>query len=130
VPRKPFTVRIDETLINRFKDYVMGKYGKLHGALGPEVHEALNHWLNEQGLAAHTNTRINPGIPRVQMTCEKIMRRLRDDRGCFNQCHMNDLRWVITYERGSDPRTIKKWIQTLERLGRIKFYAHNVWEII
>lgn len=125
-----FAVRIDRDLIDRFKEYVVGKYGKLHGALGPEVHEALNHWLKEQVLAAHTNTRINPGIPRTQMICERIVHRLRKDRGCLNQCHENDLRWAITHQRGSDPRTIKKWISTLERLGRIKRYAHRVWEIV
>jgi hypothetical protein len=56
--------------------------------------------MGEQGLAAHTQTRINP--------------------------------WedATMHVAGSDPRTVKKYLILERRLGRIKSYAGNVWEIV
>ena len=123
------SVRLDGELIQRFKRFVLGKYGKLYGSLGTEVESALNSWLNDHGLIAHTNTRMNPGLPKTQLISDRLINRLRA-RGCHTQCTLKDLRRAIMDERGSDPRTIRKWIKTLVQIGRIKRYAYQVWEII
>lgn len=50
-------VRLDGDKLKQFKAYVFNKYGKLYGVMGIEVQQALVNWMNEQGLAAHTNRR-------------------------------------------------------------------------
>ena len=39
---------VNEDLLKRFRRFVVGKHGKLHGSLKPEIEEALRNHLNEQ----------------------------------------------------------------------------------
>jgi len=127
--RKGFFVRIDDDVLQKFKEFVSAKYGKLHGVLGAEVQNALAHWLLEQGLAAHTHVHTNPGIPKVQEKVDKIIRWLRD-KGYTNHFAFKDWEMAVAHNVGSDPRTVKKYLLLAQKLGRIKHYAGNVWEII
>jgi len=127
--KKGLFARIDSELLFRFKRFVIDKYGKLNGSFSIEVQNAIAHWLNEQGLAAHTKTHINPGIPRIQNKIDSIIRWLRDN-GYTNQFTLKDWEQATIHVVGSDPRTIKKYLNLARKLGRIKPYAGNVWEII
>jgi len=124
-----FSVRIEEEILQRLKQFVLNKYGKIYEALGVEVQNAIVHWLNEQGLSAHTKTRINPGMPRVQTKIDSIIGWLRD-KGFTNQFTIKDWEQACIHTVGSDPRTVKKYLNLAKKLGRVKPYAGNVWEIV
>ena len=126
---KGFFVRIDDEVVDRFKAFVLAKYGKLHGALGVETQNALAHWMGEQGLAAHTQTRINPGMPRVQERIDELIKWLRE-KGYTNQFTLNDWEQAVVHNLGGDPRTVKKYLLLAKKIGKIKPYAGNVWEIV
>ena len=49
----------------------------------------------------------------------EIMRFLVE-RGFTNQVHVEALKVAVTAVRGGDPRTLKNWTRTLERLGFIE----------
>lgn len=121
--------RIKEEVAIQFKQFVLNKYGKLHGVLGEEVQNALVSWMGNQGLAAHTKTHINPGIPRTQMKIDQIIKWLRD-QGYSNQFVDGAWEKACVSTVGSDPRTINKYLHLAKKLGRIKHYAGAVWEIV
>jgi len=124
-----FCARIEKKVLEEFKAFVLSKYGKLHGVFGMEVQNAIAHYLSEQALAAHTKTRINPGLPRAQLKIDAIIARLRS-WGFVNQFSIKDWRKACYHVVGHDPRTVKKYLKTAEQLGRIKFYAGSIWEIV
>ena len=122
--------RIDAEVLQRFKSFVIGKYGKLHGCMKVEVQQALVHWLDEHGMAAHANTRkINPGIPRAQHKIDSIIQWLRG-KGYINQFSTRDWKKACVHTVGTDERTIMKYLKLSRSLGRIKHYAGAVWEIV
>ncbi len=122
-------VYLDQALRDRFYDYVKTKYKSLHGGLSVEVQQAMAHWINEQGLNAHTKAHINPGMPRVQAKIDNIISWLRQ-QGYTNQFVVGDWEKACLNVVGSDQRTIKKYLQIARKLGRIKFYGGAVWEIV
>lgn len=120
---------IDEEVRDRFYRFIHGKYSGFHGAVSTEVQNALAHWMCEQGFAAHTNAHINPGIPRVQVKIEGIIEWLRG-QGYTNQFSTPDWQKAAVNTVGGDARTVAKYLRLARQLGRIKFYAGNVWEIV
>jgi len=122
-------VYIDEELRNRLYEFVKAKYSGFRGGLSIEVQNAIARYLSEQALAAHTKTRINPGFPKVQRKIDAIIAKLRE-WGFVNQFSIKDWKKACYHVVGHDPRTVRKYLKTAEQLGRIKFYAGSIWEII
>jgi len=60
--------------------------------------------------------------------CVEIMRFLVE-AGFTYQVHDEALKVAITAVRGGDPRTLKNWTQTLERLGFIKKLNQRVYKL-
>lgn len=121
--------RIKEETVIQFKQFVLNKYGKLHGVLGEEVQNALVSWMGNQGLVAHTKTHINPGMPRAQAKIDQIIKWLRN-QGYSNQFVSTAWDQACICTVGSDQRTIDKYLHLAKKLGRIKHYAGAVWEIV
>ena len=70
---------------------------------------------------------------RAYKKCVELMKCVAE-RGLTNQVHQKVLEVVITQVIGQDPRTLKNWIRTLERLGFIRrlnplVYQMNVKEV-
>jgi hypothetical protein len=122
-------VYLEQELRDKFYDFVKAKYESLHGGLSVEVQNALAHWMGEQGLAAHTQTRINPGMPRIQEKIDRVIVWLRE-KGYTNQFTLNDWEKAVIATLGGDPRTVAKYLQLGRKIGKIKPYSGNVWEIV
>jgi len=60
--------------------------------------------------------------------CVEIMRFLVD-AGFAYQVHVQALEVAITAVRGGDPRTLKNWTETLERLGFIEKVNPRVYKM-
>jgi hypothetical protein len=127
--KAPLFAYIPTELRDQFYRFVKAKYANLHGGLSIEVQNAIAHWLNEQGLAAHTNTRINPGKPKAQEKIDRIVAWLKE-RGYTNQFSIQDWEKACIHTVGGDRRTVEKYLKLAAQMGRIKFYAGKVWEII
>ncbi len=129
MPKVTFSVRIETTVLQQFKQFVLNKYGKLYDGMGTEVQQALAHWLNEHGLNTHANSHINPGMPKSQGKLDTIIATLRAT-GLSNQFTTKDWERACIHVVGSDERTIIKYLKLAKTLGRAKPYAGSVWEIV
>jgi len=65
---------------------------------------------------------------RAYLHCVEIMRFLVE-ADFTHQVHVEALKIAITAVRGGDPRTLKNWTQTLERLGFIKHLNQRVYTL-
>ena len=131
--RKGFYVIIDELVYDSLINLIKKKYTSLHGAISAEVQDALAHWISEheETLELHTNTHklINPSLPRSHKDAREIIDWLKEHGFCL-QCKDKDLRKAISHVRGSDPRTIKKWMLFLVDNGYMKWITHRSLEIL
>lgn len=128
-----FYVMIDVKVYDNLRDLIRKKYQKSYGALSSEVQDALAHWISEheETLELHTNTHkvINPSLPGSHWQAKQIIDWLRD-HGVSVQCTDRDLRKAIINTRGSDSRTIKKWMKFLVDEGYLKLITHRLYEIV
>jgi hypothetical protein len=122
-------IYLEQELRDKFYDFVKAKYESFHGGLSIEAQNALAHWMGEQGLAVHTQTRINSGMPRIQEKIDKVIEWLRA-KGYTNQFTLNDWEKAVFNILGGDPRTVNKYLMLGKKIGKIKPYAGNVWEIV
>ena len=123
-------VYIDRKVNQALRALVKQKYQTFHGCLSAEVQHAIAHWVKEhESTLTQTTHKINPSIPRSHVVANAIINRLRN-AGFYNQCGKRDAVKAIEDERGSDPRTVKKWMKFLVRNGYLKWLNPNVLEIL
>jgi len=126
-------VYLDKKIVDKLWDLIRKKYEKPYGALSSEVSDAIAHWIHEheETLELHTNTHkvINPALPLSHRRARRIVNWLRD-KGFSLQCSIKDLERAISNTRGSDPRTIRKWIRFLVDNGYLKWVTHRSLEIL
>lgn len=122
------TFYIDEALKNEFYAFVKAKYDFLHGGLSCEIENALRFWLGEH---AHTNAHknVDPRLSRVEQKLMAILKVMRD-QGITQQFSKRDFEVACARVAGSDPRTIKKYLQWAQRLGLIRHRVGAIWEMI
>ena len=124
-------VYIDPDLAKRLKRLIKMKYEDFYGALSQEVSDALSHWIgdNEASLDVHTkmHTTINPRVPMVHTWLREIVRELGP---AVHQVRHEDLERAITMVRGSDPRTVDKWISALVKNGYLKIIGLGIFAVL
>ena len=124
-------VYLDPGLEKEFRELVKMKYDTFHGAVSQEVSDALGHWINlhKQSLDAHTkmHTKLNPRTPKLHAWLREIIRELGP---AVHQASRQDLERAISRTRGSDDRTIDKWIGLLVKNGYLKVLNFWVFEVL
>ncbi|RLI27582.1 hypothetical protein DRO58_04005 [Candidatus Bathyarchaeota archaeon] len=123
-------VWLSKSLWKEFRELVFAKHGNFHGALSYEVEEALRNWL---GLHTQIHTKINSinPAPRAKQVWEQVKDYIRQRQGFVGQqVTLELLTEAISAVRGSDPRTIKKWLKEFQRYRLIKHIAGHVWEVV
>jgi len=125
--RKGLFVMIDEDLLKRFREYVFEKHGKLHGAFSMEVENALKSYLEGEGLFTYTHKKHKIQTPKVYERLDRIIRWLHDN-GFVKQFAWKDWEQAVINTVGADPRTVRKYLELAEKLGRIRHVVGNVWE--
>jgi hypothetical protein len=128
---------IPESLDTRFRELISQKYKKYEkGLLSYELEMALRSWLS---LHTKAQTEINPQhlpnpTPKVQVVFLQIKKWLLN--GLYHeivpgqQIPTLHLRKAIMNVRGSDPRTVKKWLKVFHRNGLIKPVTGATWEVL
>jgi hypothetical protein len=105
--------RIDDMVLQKFKEYVLKKYGKLDGAFSREFENALRLYLE------HAHTQIekeDPPKSRTLKTVKAISEKLSEYREITDQ----DVEDVIVKTVGGDERTVSKYTYLLRKLGVIE----------
>lgn len=128
---------IDENVDTQFRQLIQKKYDKFEkGMLSQEGEIALRYWLS-----LHTDTQkrdelpLKPAItPKVQSIFFKIKDFLLMDYYYElppgQQIPTVHLHRAIQNVRGSDERTIQKWMKTFHKNGLIKPVTSATWEIL
>jgi len=136
--KKVLSVYIQEDIYNQLNQLVKQKYTCLKGGKSQEVEDALRHWLR---LHTHKNTQIlfpqkmNPAPKEFkvfQQVKHYIIKYKHKSDSYLNQprqVSLRELREAISAIRGSDERTIKKWLKAFERNHFIKWIAGEVYEL-
>jgi len=127
-PKKQVKIYLDKDVYERLWRLIKAKYSSTYGALSVEVQNAIVAWLNAHNAQEHTN-KVNPDVPRIFKICHAIILHLRR-QGYINQVSLRDLASAIAETRGSDARTVKKWIKTLLEFGFIKRVSTYTYEIL
>jgi len=134
VKKIKFGVYLDPFLAQKFRQFVAEQYGKVsHGLLSFEVAQALQAWMSTH---KSTQTELmhkppNP-IPNVFQVKLQVKEYLRTTFG-YEQIYKvpkNHLIMAISSLRGTDERTVKKWIKLFEKYKVIKWVTPSMVEFL
>ena len=129
-----FKIYVNRDIVEQLKRLIAIKYGKVErGLISREAEEALAYWIRLH-TQMHTNSvvieRINPH-PKVHRVFEQVKDYFRKKYKYIpQQVTWSDLEEAISAIRGSDRRTIKKWIEQFIRWKLVKPIAPGVYEIV
>ena len=129
---------LDKDVVQKFRELIALKYKTVErGLLSWEAQQALVHWI-----ALHTNAQTSKEIsncltpnptPRVAKVFRQVkaylLRNYYTQLPAGYQIPAKHLREAIAAVRGSDPRTIKKWMKAFVDFHLIKYIAGELWEI-
>ncbi|MEM1710564.1 MAG: hypothetical protein QW820_06710 [Sulfolobales archaeon] len=130
-------VYIDENLYKEFRRLVFSKYENFHGVLSREVEHALRAWI-AMHTQKHTNLKVinkpNPQ-PKVYEVFQQVKEYLKkvygyDDVGTERQIPRKHLIAAISAVRGTDARTISKWMDLFMKYKLIKWIGGEVFEVL
>ena len=134
IKKKKFGVYLDPSLIEEFRRFVVEQYGKSsYGLISFEVAQALQSWI---GAHKSTQTQLihkppNP-IPNVFVVKEEVKKYLQQTFG-YEQIYKipkDHLILALSSLRGTDERTIRKWMRLFEKYHVIKWVTPNVVEFL
>lgn len=130
-------VWLPESLDTKFRELIQQKYNKFErGILSYEAEQALRHWLSLHTNAQNGMNRANKPnpTPKVQSIFFKIkdflLTKYYYELLPGQQIPTVHLRRAIQNVRGSDERTILKWIKVFHKNGLIKPVTSATWEIL
>ena len=134
--KKALTVYIDEELLNKLYSLIHSKYkAMLRGTLSAEVEAAIQAWLALHEKDGHTqiHTKPNP-FPRYRRVYEEVKEWLfkveRIDITRVNQIPRALMVKAIMAVRGSDKRTVDKWLKVFTQQGMIKWITPELVELV
>jgi hypothetical protein len=116
---------IDKDTLDKLRELVSVKYeGYEKGLLSMEVEQAIQSWLaahKQNTLFPAKGMKVNPA-PKSALLKHQIYEYLKQARGIDHPYTIstNFLREAISALRGSDPRTINRWVDELVKFGQIK----------
>jgi len=135
--KKKVNLFIEEGIWAEFKRLAFQKHENFHGALSYEVEQALQMWI-AQHTQNHTKVLfpndVNPQ-PRVLTVFNQVKEYLKAQYGygaivVGQQIPLKHLREAIMAVRGTDLRTVKKWLDLFMKFKLIKHLAGQVYEAI
>jgi len=121
-------VYLSKDVVENLWRIIRQKYKKPYGALSLEVEQAIVNWIKLHDTQIHTKP-TNPLIPKAHQYASDIIQYLKR-QGFVNQVSLRELRKAIIALRGSDYRTIRKWIRFLVENGFIKQLNYYLYEIL
>ena len=127
--KKILYVYLDKNVYKQLWDLIRRKYpDSTYGALSVEVEHAIVSWIHQHNTTLHTES-VNPRPAKSHQYAQEIMQYLRL-QGYTQAVDSRMLRETISKIRGSDERTIRKWIKFLLENGFIKRLNPYIYEIV
>ncbi len=117
----------------QFREYIAQKYGTVErGLLSFEIEQAMQAWVGtHKSVHALELTAPNP-LKKVYEVKEQVKEYLRNQMGYMDvfQVPLVHIGEAIGAVRGTDNRTIKKWLATFEKYHVIKRLSPHVVEFL
>jgi hypothetical protein len=132
--RAQLSVIIDKKLYDEFRKLVFMKYGKFRGCLSWEVEQALRVWI-----AHHKNFNKNLDVanpkPKPARVFDQVKKYLEERYGygaiiTGQQIPRQHLVEAIAAIRGTNPNTIKHWMDQFIKFKLIKWIGGEVFEVL
>ena len=129
-------VWINKDVYDQLESLIKAKYSGFRGALSSEVEAALRAWISthkstQNELKVENMVNPFPSYYKVFQQCKKfISQRYGIDFDEVHQIPLKMIREAIEFIRGSDPRTVNKWIRIFERQHLIKFISPELIEVV
>jgi len=128
---------ISEDLFNKFRRFLAAKYGVVQrGLISCEVELALESYMADYRSHTHktqTNLLVAPNpTPFVFQVREDVKKYMREKLGyeVVYQVPLRHVQEAIAMVRGSDKRTINKWLKTFQKYKILKFISVNQVEFL
>ncbi|MHA1829078.1 MAG: hypothetical protein ACTSX6_10585 [Candidatus Heimdallarchaeaceae archaeon] len=130
-------IYIPDDLDRKFREFLALKYKHVEkGLISGEVERALRYWINLHTKAQKTlleSKAPNP-TPKISRVFAEIKRYLLskyyDELSEGTIVPDTHLREAIAATRGSDKRTIRKWLRVFEQFKLIKRLSLATWELL
>ena len=129
-------IYLDEEFEKDWRRFISEKYQTVQrGLLSHEVEQAMKHWyaLHTKSQKSLLDKAPNP-MPRVSNVYMQMKRYLLskyfDELNPGATIPYKYLREAIQQTRGSDKRTITKWLKTFVQNGLLRQLNASVWELI
>ena len=129
-----FGVYLDPDLAYKFRVFVAEQYGKASkGLISFEAAQALQAWISTHKSTQTELMHKSPNpVPNVFVVKEEVKRYLQETFG-YEQIYKvpkNQLIIALNSIRGTDERTVKKWMKLFEKYKVIKWVTPNVLEFL
>lgn len=127
---------LSKDLVNRLRTLIQQKYQKYEkGLFSYEAEMALRHWLSLHTQAQTTLDIKKPNpTPRVSLIFAEIKNYLLTnwyyELKPGQQINTAHLTKAIMDTRGSDKRTVRKWLTVFHKMGLIKPVTSATWEVL
>ena len=125
---------IDDVLVIKFRRFVAEQYGKASkGLLSFEASQALQAWIStHKGTQTELMHKPPNPVPNVFVVKEDVKKYLQETFG-YEQIYKvpkNHLIIALNSIRGTNERTVKKWMKLFEKYKVIKWVTPNVVEFL
>jgi hypothetical protein len=125
---------IDDGLVTKFRQFVAEQYGKASkGLLSFEASQALQAWIStHKGTQTELLHKPPNPVPNVFVVKEEVKKYLQETFGYERIYKVPKSHLIIALSslRGTDERTIRKWIRLFEKYKVIKWVTPNVVEFL
>ncbi len=129
-------VSINKEIEGKLRRLIIAKYGEYRkGYLSAEVEAALEAWINTHKYTQANGkaiNNINP-LPRYYQIWQQVKNFIRHRYDVnLEEVHQIPVKMVkeaIAFIRGTDPRTVRKWLRIFQEQGLIKYIDINIVEV-
>lgn len=129
------SIFVDKKLWEKFKEIALKKHNFKYGSISEELEKLIKNYIDEhehtntqKHMHAHTNVKHRNPPDKVFLVWQRV-KSILASQGYIHQTTLKFLSDAIMEVRGTDKRTIKKWIKLFEKYGFVKHLGNNIFEI-
>jgi len=129
-----FNLYLEKSFVEDFRQFVAEQYGKISkGLLSFEAKQAMQAWISTHKGTQTPLTQKSPNpYPNVFVVREDVKKYLQQRFGydSIYKVPKQQVIEAISAVRGTDERTIQKWIRLFEKFHVLKWVTPNVVEFL
>ena len=128
---------VSRDLFQQYRQFLAEKFGEVRkGLISSEIENAIAVYMAEHRTHTHTKKKQAPRspnpTPKIQGYREDVKNYLRFEYGYkeIYQVPLSQVKRAIAMTRGSDPRTIRRWMDAFEEYGLVYVVGGGMVEFL